>query len=140
MRRAWWLVVPLVVALQWRGSRHRCEVALDWHAPAAHYDYFQSIAFKADGTGELAMGEGQLVRTEVTVRYRVRGSAIVLTYVRGSAAPARTIRFSLDEGDFAVIEPDYDGRRERHFRCRLHFAENPFPPDAYSDDHRDYYA
>ncbi len=111
-----------------------------WHAPPPHYDYFQSIELRTEGTGEMTMGEGQLVRSEVAIRYRADRGALAIEYVHGSHARPRTIAYRLERGDFAVVEPDYDGPRERHFGCRLAFAENPFPPDASSDDHRVYYA
>lgn len=138
MRRILWLGVALVVWLHCRGTSP-CKLAAHWDAPKPHYDYLQYVSLKSDGTGEMVMGEGQLVRSEVSVRYRVKSDRITFSYVRGSRARSRTIRVRIDEGDFVVVEPDYDRERERHFRCRLHFAENPFPPDVMSDDHLDYY-
>ncbi|HEY5951374.1 MAG TPA: hypothetical protein VIV40_38035 [Kofleriaceae bacterium] len=139
MKRWLWLIVACAVWLQCRSGR-TCKLAESWHAPPPHYDYFQSIELRADGTGHMAMGEGQMVRSDVKVQYSVKGRAMTLHYVAGSQAASRTIPFRLEEGDFVVEEPDYDRTRRRHFRCRLRFAENPFPPDAMSDDHRDYYA
>jgi hypothetical protein len=138
MKRWPWLLVPLFAWLQCRDDA--CQLAEAWHAPPPHYDYFQAIDFEEDGTGLMDMGEGQRVRSEVRFRYQVQDSAIALEYVAGSKAPPRTIRFWLEEGDFVVVEPRYDGERERHFQCRLRFEEDPFPPDVYSDEHLDYYA
>lgn len=134
------LAFCLVAVALLRCSSHHCELATHWHAPRPHYDYVQSIELRANGTGALVMGEGQLVRTDVTVRYRAADNVLHLDYTRGSHAPARAVRYKLDTGDFVVDEPDYDGSRRHHYRCRVRFAENPFPPDVMSDDHLIYYA
>jgi hypothetical protein len=143
MRRLAWIGLLVLIVVAWmycRGKTPPCVPALAWHSPPPHYDYFQSIELRRDGTGELAMGEGQLVRSDVKIRYRVDKGAIAIRYVAGSRAAARTIPITIDEGDFVVVEPEYDRTREHHYRCRLRFAQNPFPPDAVSDDHRIYYA
>jgi hypothetical protein len=134
------LGMAVLLWLHCRTSGGPCALARAWHAPRPHYDYLQSIELRTDGTGELAMGEGQLVRTEVAVHYAVAGSAIRFDYVAGSHAASRTIGFELAEGDFTVVERDYEGAREHHYRCRLQLAENPFPPDTISDPHVVYYA
>lgn len=138
MKRLLWLSIPFAL---WLHCRHgeRCRLAEYWHAPAPHYDYIQAIELRPNGTGEMIMGEGQHVVTDVRVRYRVARDSITFDYVAGSDAKPRTVDFRLDAGDFVIVEPGYDEPRKRRFRCRLHFAENPFPPDTYSDDHFDYY-
>src|SRR5687767_969192 len=110
MKRWFWLGLAAIAWLHCR-DQPMCELAQHWHVPPPHYDYFQSIQLDADGTGELAMGEGQMVRAEVKVRYRVEPGAIRFEYVQGSEAATRAIRFRVEEGDFIVEEPDYDRRR-----------------------------
>ncbi|MEP6862829.1 MAG: hypothetical protein ABJE66_19540 [Deltaproteobacteria bacterium] len=132
-----------VIVMLWLHCRMQapsCTLARAWHAARPHYDYLQVVELRADRTGELVMGEGQLVRTQVTIHYAVAGDAIRFEYVAGSHAASRSIGFALTTGDFPVVERDYDGAREHHYGCRLELAENPFPPDTTSDPHVMYYA
>ncbi len=82
-------------------------------------------------------GDHQVVRTVVRFRYERDRRAITFAY---DGYAKRRIEYELKEGKFDVVEPSPGGDRKTRFRCRLRFAEDPFPPSAYHHPRTDYYA
>jgi hypothetical protein len=131
----------LLVAIALWASCHRphaaCPLAPEpWRAPAPFYDYLNVVSFDGRGRGELLYGDHQAIRAEVRFRYRASDRAISFDY-EGHAP--RTIGYAISAGDFKVWEPGPGGGTETRYRCRLRFAADPFPPDAYHHPQRDYY-
>jgi hypothetical protein len=135
MRRLAIAVVLVLVALRClRGPS--CRLDQDWAAEAPFYDYLNSVSFDR-GRGELVYGDHQVVRTTVRFRYERDRRAISFAY---DGYARRRIEYELKEGKFEVVEPGPGGDRRVRFRCRLRFAEDPFPPGAYHHPRTDYYA
>jgi len=117
-----------------------------WNVSDPFYDFLQSMAFEADGTGEMVYGYAQAVRILVRFRYTLpepgRLHFEFLDTVDEFYGPMftpsernrhRDVRFALEEGEHPRIMETMAGTRTQLHRYALHFEAEPFP-DGYQPE------
>lgn len=118
-------------------------IAQRWKAGLQWYDFLLAIEFRQDGTGQMAQGESQAVRSLINFRYEISADMQMhfeffdttdpfwtpfwggrKMFERTEENAFKTVAFHLLDGPFVIDEPY---QQQETYRYLLRFTSDPFP-------------